>query len=692
MATALGSPEQTDLPLQFHVWWEEVRRLVGAGEPPWISDRIGGGAGLYAHGQTGVPFPLQLPVWVLGAERGTAVLAVWKLILAGLGLALCMTRLGLRQAAAVAAGAGWAFNLYLLSWLVVPLTWVVAAAGWVLWALLGALRGHRGQAAFLALLLGVLCGWSIHPESAVFLLTAAVCVGLVLAWGRRRRLARLTAPLALAMMVAGIGALPTVLTLAGSAKWAAAISAAKYPETGVSLPLRLQAAGQLLSPWRDGHPADGSFRLPFPAAAVAASAGTLPLIFLLAGGVRRRHWRLAGALAGVSALTAALLYQIPGAAHLLAHLPILGQMTWARAAFLLPLCVTVLGALGLDAWLRRPRPVRLAIGAGAVQAAVLLAALLPLREPLHPAATRTLLAPAGVACLSPLLATAGGAFVPVLVAAEVVAQGWEVVPGVSRRDGEGEALAVVRELSKHSQGRVLGVGTALPPNTAARWGLADLRAHDPVRSTALARLHAALGAAGMDLPGDVTLPWAGLAGAWGVEWLVTPPSGMPAGQAAGWLEVWCGAGGCVYGNSRALPVVRLASAAVPAFGDPAAGDWETVGFATTAVVEGDPLTLGGQGTLEVEEQRSHRWRVRVRAGGEVLALLHVPRAPGWQAFLDGHEVTMVRANLAAMGVVVPPGEHHVEWRYSPPGLATGALLTGLGVGGCVWLARSRRRR
>ena len=77
--TVSGSAEQSDFPLQLAVWWEEVRRLVGSGEYPWISERIGGGTPLVANGQTQLPFPLHLPVWVLGTERGTDVMAVWKL-------------------------------------------------------------------------------------------------------------------------------------------------------------------------------------------------------------------------------------------------------------------------------------------------------------------------------------------------------------------------------------------------------------------------------------------------------------------------------------------------------------------------------------------------------------------------------------------------------------------------------------
>ncbi len=691
-ATAKGSPEQTDLPLQFHVWWEEVRRLVRAEAPPWISDRIGGGTGLYAHGQTGLPFPLHVPVWVLGAERGTVVMMIWKLVLGGLGAATFMARLGARPAAVVAAGAGWAFNLYALSWLVVPLAWVVAASGWVAWALLGALRGRRQAGGMLALVLGVLCGWSVHPESAVFLLGAAIVLGLPLAWGRRRRVARLVPPLALTLAVAGVGALPTLAAVADSSKLAGSREIPLYPFPWLTPEVQVHLLAQALVPWRDGHPADGSWRFEFPAAPFATSAGTVPLALLLAGGVRRRHRRVALGLVAVAAMAGILEFQPPVVTPLLAAVPGLAAMTWVRAAFLLPFSLILLGALGLDAWLRRPRPARLAVAAGAVQAVVLLAALLPPRPPLHPAAMRTLLAPAAVAGLSSWLGAARGAAVPVLVAAEAVAQGWELLPGIARRSPKGEALETLLELARGSEARVLGLGPALPANTAARWGLADLRAHDPVRPRALARLHAALGAQGMDLSGDVTRPWAGLAGAWGVQWLATPPDGLPTAQADGWVPVWRGSGGCVYGNPRVLPVARLARRAIAPPGDAGAGAWEGVDFATTAVVEGSLPALGGEGTLQVVEQRPHRWRVRVQARGDVLAVLHVPRTVGWSVRVDDRPAAMVTANLAGMGVVVPAGEHQVEWRYSPPGLAAGALLTVVGLAGCLGLALSRRRQ
>ena len=381
-----------------------------------------------------------------------------------------MCRLGAHPPAVVTAGAAWAFHLYLLSWLVVPLAWVVAAAGWVAWALVGTLRGRGGAAALLALLLGVLCGWSVHPESAVFLLGATVVWGAVGAWGRARRLRRLALPLVFAVAVAGAGALPTWVAITDSAKREAMSGVAHFPHPRATMALRLRVGGQLLVPWRDGHPADGSWTLPFPAAPLATAVGTVPLVLLLAGGVRRRHRRVALGLAATLGVAILLQFQIPGAAHLLTRLPVLGTMTWVRVAFLIPFGVCILGALGLDAWRRRPRPARLALAAGAVQGAVVAALLVPPSRPLHPATVRTAFIPGVMAGAAPLLPAAGGVAVPLLAAVEAVAQGWEVLPGVPRTAPAGEPLQVLVSLAGGQEQRVLGVGPALPANVAARWG------------------------------------------------------------------------------------------------------------------------------------------------------------------------------------------------------------------------------
>jgi hypothetical protein len=684
----VGSPEQSDLPLEFSVWWTEVRRLVADGEPPWISDRIGGGAPLFANGQTGLPFPLQLPVWVLGPERGSDVMAFWKLELAALGVFLFLLRLRARAAAATAGALAYAFGLYELSWVVVPLAWIVAATPWAWWALVGTLRGRRADAAILALLLGVLAGWSVHAESAGFLWLAIASGGLVLAWGRRRRVLRLIAPLPLALAVAAIGALPTAWTIAASSKLEATRGRALYPGPDVTWPLRVRAFALLVSPWREGSPVAGTWRMPFPYAPVAVSVGAVAFVLALAAPLGRRQRRTGLALAAVGAGAAALVFQVPGVSQLASRVPVVGVMTWARAGFLVGFTVACEAALGMDAWLSRPRRRRLAFVALAV---LLTAVVLRLSARTQVRVQELVALPLpGLAAIVAAAPAAAPLLLPALVGAEAVADGWGVLPG-SRHIATPAIARTLEQKVRLEGGRVLGLGAALPANLPALSGLSDLRDVDPVRPRALARLQLALGAAGMDLPGPVTTPWAGLAGAWGVRWLATPPGGLSGPAAAGWEEAYRDGSGRLYRNARALPVVRLVGAACASPGDPGSGAWEGIDFATTAVMDAPPR-LGGGGTVSVVEDRPFRHLARVLASGPVLAVLHVPRAPGWRAFLDGHPAPIREADLGAMGVVVPEGEHEVRWEYSPPGLRVGVALTLAGLAGCLVLSLSSRRR
>lgn len=688
-ATVAGSGEQVDLPLQFDVWWEEVRRLVASGEPPWISERLGGGTPLLANGQTQLPFPLHLPAWLLGARRGTDVMVFWKLELGALGAFLMLRRWRLRAAAAATGAIAFGFGLYPLSWAVVPLAWVVAAMPWAMWALVGALRGDRRSSAILAVVLGVMAGWSVHPETAGFLWLAVGSAGVILAWGRVRRLRRLAVPLVLALAVAGIGAVPTALTVRDTSKLAGLTSRPNYPGSIMDWSFRAHLAAYLAVPWRDGHPADGSWRRPYPAAALVVGVGAAPLLLLLAGIPRRRHGRAWLTFAAMGAWSVVFIWQPPGVAWAVGRLPLVGVMTWPRAAFLVGVAIAGLAALGLDGLLHRPRRAQLLVATVAVQALVALfvaaaPAGVPRRHlwPLAPIPTVV-----GVAGL-----VGAGVAVPVLVAAEAGLAGWRVI-GASVEPAPvpaGSVLSELRQLQAREGGRVLGLGEALPPNRAAASGLADLRGSDPVRSLALARLHQALGSAGLDLPGPVTRPWAGLAGCWGVRFLVAPPAGLPADVAAGWQDVTADGGGRLYRNARALPVARLATVAVGSPGDPALGAWERIDFDSTAVVE-EPVELGGRGTIEVTEDRPWRWTARVRADGPVLAVLHVPRARGWSASLDGQATVIRHADLAAMAVLVPAGEHDVRWEYRPPGLPAGVVLTVTGLAGCVVLALGGRR-
>jgi len=687
-----GSAEQSDLPLESEVWFAEVRRLIAAGRPPWISDRIGGGVPLYANGQTTLPFPLQLPTWVLGGERGSDVASVWRIELAALGAFLLMGRLRCRLAAATVSGMAFGLNLYLISWVVTPIGWVVTATPWVWYLLVGALRGRRRDAAWLAATLGILAGWSVHPETAAFLWLGTALGGAVLAWGRWRRVRRVAVSLAVGVAVAGVGALPTLAYIAGSSKLAEMHAGPAYPMAGVDATLRARLAALVLVPWREGHPADGSWRLDFASAAVEVAVGSSTVVLVLAARPRRRHRRHASALAVTAATAGCLLWQLPGIAHVLARAPVIGVMMWPRCAFFVSFGIAMLAGLALDAWLRRPDRRRLVVAGLGVQAVVVALAVTA-----APGAGRhvvaSAVAPVAVVAAQFLPAPVGAAAMSLVVVLESLVAAVGVLPSSAPVDWQ-RPPALVAELQRRVEaepGRVMGTGDSLPANLAARWGLADIRSHDPMRPRNLAALHTAFGSPALNLMGPLSTPWAGLAGAWGVRWVVTPPMPPPAAVMAGWELMAADDRGRIYRNSRALPVARVASRAIASPGDAAAGTWEEVDFASSAVVD-EQITLDGSGSLEVLGESASTVRLGVRASGTVLVVMHVPMAPGWRASVDGEEAPLHVADLAAMGVVVSRGVHEVRFDYWPTGLVPGAALTLAGLGGCVLLARRRRVR
>ena len=652
-------PTQSDLVLQFHPWWEAARKQLLEGRLPLIAEDIGGGLPLLANGQTGLWAPVMLPVWVLGAERGTTVMAWWKIECAGLGAFLFLSSWRLRWRAAALGALAYAGSAYQVAWLLVPLAWVTATLPWLWWLVVSALKRRAGR--HLVVITGVACGWllgcGLHPETAVIVIGSAFMAGLIL---HPRRWTRVVAAAALMVVIALVMAWPTVGYINASAR--TEVTRNQHPNReGPPLLWKGLAARQLLVPAINGHPGRGDWRAPFQHAPAATGIGGLALALLVAGRVRRRHRRLLWAALGCLGVAAVLFYRVPPIDWLLVRLPPFDRMTLPRFAALVPWGLAVWAALAADGVLRGLRR-----WWGWVAAPVGLTILVVLSRPLQLESADhalVLLTVAAAAAAPVLISRPGLAVFAVAAELALYAIGINPVAASTDRLPRTEVVERLRTFQAAEGGRVMGLGGVLPANLAGRYDIPDLRAYDPLRPAPLARLFSTLGAADPVLGGAVRRAPAGLCGWWSVRFLIAREDA----SVPGWDRIWYDRSGSLWSNPRWLPEMGVVGRTV-------VGGWgliaaDAVNFENTAVLpEGEDAVVGAESVgLEVLEIRGDRARAKVECEGPCLVTLARPWAPGWKAAVDGATAEIVRANLAGLGVVVPAGMHDVEFTYHPWG-------------------------
>lgn len=102
-----------------------------------------------------------------------------------------------------------------------------------------------------------------------------------------------------------------------------------------------------------------------------------------------------------------------------------------------------------------------------------------------------------------------------------------------------------------------------------------------------------------------------------------------------------------------------------------------------AVLDGDVETMprpvddsrGCGGEVEILEADSNGRRVRVATDCPAILVFADTWNAGWRARVDGLEAEVHRVDFAFAGVFLEPGDHRIDWRYSPPGLGSGVALS-----------------
>jgi hypothetical protein len=142
---------------------------------------------------------------------------------------------------------------------------------------------------------------------------------------------------------------------------------------------------------------------------------------------------------------------------------------------------------------------------------------------------------------------------------------------------------------------------------------------------------------------------------------------------------------------RAYVVAGVRSASGPAAFEALAAP--TFDPTREAVLDASPIDGDEGGSARIVELRSDRVVLEAQLPQQGHVVLVDAFDPGWRALVDGDEARILRANVAFMAVEAPPGVHRVEFRYRPPSVRLGLILsaTGLVFASVASLAGSARR-
>jgi hypothetical protein len=102
--------------------------------------------------------------------------------------------------------------------------------------------------------------------------------------------------------------------------------------------------------------------------------------------------------------------------------------------------------------------------------------------------------------------------------------------------------------------------------------------------------------------------------------------------------------------------------------------------------------LSLQDRVEFTSESNNRLSLLVKAKGDAFLVLSDTYFPGWRVFIDGKEEKIYRADYNFRAVPLGAGTHHVEFIYDPLSFKLGAIITFLGIMGCLVIGLGVRHR
>lgn len=675
-----GNVLQRDLVTQIVPWQAQVRRALRAGEWPMWNDLAGAGMPLMADPQSQLLQPLVLLALPLPLPQAVAVTAGLRVLIALAFFFLLLRRQGLSEEASLFGSLAFGLGGFLLLWLSWPIGNSPALLPLVLYALaMTDVRGARRDFLLLTAAIAALLAGG-HPETILYV----VAVGGLFALSRLLRPSlpdrpRLLARWAIAGLIA-FGLTAPVL-----------VPAMRFlPQTHrahlVELRNERLEEGSTLAGWQTPQERRGTFEglekrlVPVFAPNAFGNSrwgdywgeantnedasgfvgGAVLLAALLALFPTARRFPQERLFLALAAASLVISLRVPGIPRILSAIPLLNQSISAHRRLLLVAAFSLAyaGACAVERWRRGEGPSR---GAIASCAAILLGliawgyllspevqALLHLRWFWMGLQLATVAAAAAILLLrrSPRLVW----ILCALLACELLVIHQPANPSLPRNRFY-PVLPSIGFLQAHVGGfRIAGLGDQMLPNSAAVYGLADIRISNPFKPFAYARALAPVSASIRATEHRLTKAEHPLYELLGVRYVVAPPKTK---STAGWRAVFRDHAARIFEREKVLPRLFL----IPVRQEESA----------VAMLVLEPAHV----------------RVRVLLGEDRLLASSIYQDGGWTLLLDALPHPVTTANGPFVAARLPAGEHRVDLVYRAPGLILGLTLAAAALVGLV---------
>ncbi len=675
-----------------------TRYAIKNGEWPILNPFILSGDVLAAAAQPAVYHPVNVLSYLLPLGPSLTFVAAAVLLLGVLSAFFFNREIGCREAAAVLGAAAWTFSGFLLFWIGWPHALTVAVFPFLLLATRRVVHSPGRRSATLLTAAFVLLLLAGHPESAFHCVVVGCAYGLfeLVVCRRRKLVASIAAALGaafVALLLCAVYLLPFLEAVPQTAQY-------RLRRSMTSVVGRRSVEWELAAKRVRTAPVSFAYGVPWDKDSGRPResgphwyAGSMvwPLAFF---GLWCGRWRGRFILAGFAVAGFLLHVAAPGLVDLLAQLPLFNVTVNHRLVFLTAFAVSVLAALGAEAWAEKPQDRR--VGWIAVVTLAVLGLLIALYwSDLRAAgltsaelASRTLLECVPLAVVAALLVKVRSARLALaLLVGLLVAQRSLEATATNPTYEERHFAPQVRELAvlprEGAPYRIVGVGSSLTPNLAALYELEDVRGKQAMTHF---RYYQTYDLWGKHRPGaphiavvdDLSRPFLSFLN---VRFAVAEHR-RPRG---GWSEVASGKGFSILENPAVLERafvperVRLVPPGTRVLREMK----DETDFSRRAWIEDDverPREVAnGPGRVAT---RRHglglHLEVEMDQDGWVVASQTFWK--GWRASAAGRELALYPANYAFLGLYLPAGRHSVELVYRPASFLLGrwiSLLTAI---------------